>query len=204
MPIASCMINFQDVQLAVLDYADAHKGVLPDADKWQDEVAPYYEKEVTKHGMNKQNMIKNLDPNGVWGCENGDQQTGMAFNSDLSAKRVDSIKDPSSTVLIFETPTGSKNANQKYKNLGINGPKVFGSPRPWIVYYVERGLSNMGSKTEFNVSSGSGDDNSDDSSGDSKDSSSPSESGGAGSNKKSGSSEGTAPGAPAEPGSSSN
>ncbi len=203
MPLAGCVVNFQDVQMAVFDYADAHNGTLPDAAKWQDEVSPYYEKEIKRQGLNNQHMIKPLDPNGAWGCEQGDQQTGMAFNDDLSGKKLSSIKDPTFTALIFEIPNGSRNAHQKYEFAGTNGPKVFGNPRPWMVYYAARGMSNMGSKSEFSASTGSSDDNSDDSSSNSKDDSSGTDTGTDSSKKNSSTDEGSTAGA-AKPDTGSN
>jgi hypothetical protein len=144
MPMAGCMINFQEVQVAVLDYAHGHHGKLPDADKWQDEVSSYYSTEEEKAKLNKQKVFQPLDPNGEWGCIDGDPKTGMAFNADLSGKDLDSIKDPESTPLIFEIPNPTRNANQPYKYSSTNTPKMFGSPRPWMVWYVERDMNNMG------------------------------------------------------------
>jgi hypothetical protein len=154
MPFAGCMISFQAVQGSVLDYARDHKGKLPDADKWQDEVAPYYSKYLTRTKMRRQKFVKFPGADDQWGCMDGEGnvETGIAFNEALSGKQLDSIKDPATTALVFEIPHASRNAHQPYKDLGSNGPQIFsGAPRPWMVCYVERGMSNLNNNDGFKM-----------------------------------------------------
>ena len=44
---ASCVFTFGDMKRAVQLYTAEHHGKLPDAEKWQDELRPYYKRAMT-------------------------------------------------------------------------------------------------------------------------------------------------------------
>ena len=135
--VGGCTIEFKAARDAVLDYAQAHNGKLPDADKWQDEVRQYYSKEVDNEYPKKAQEKIHMDipgPDDPWGCQTGNNQpqTGMAFNSALSGKDINKLSDPD-TVVLFEVPTAGKNLSEPYKpSPDETGPKVFGQPRGWF------------------------------------------------------------------------
>ena len=135
-PLAGCAMAFEDVQHAVLAYADANSGKLPKAEQWQDLVKSYYGK--TRARSEKTPFDMKLTPDGLWGCDpdgDGKISTGIAFNTEVSEKKIDEITDPGNTALIYEVPTPAKNAHQPYaqrQNTG-EGPVVFaGERRDWF------------------------------------------------------------------------
>lgn len=135
-PMAQCMITFEAAHSAVLDYAK-EKGQLPNAETWQTDVKSYY----AKHVGSKNDKFGPFEPSsadGEWGCKNGDSSTGIAFNSDLSGKKIDEIKDRYATILLFEVEKAQMNARAKYAPRPDKGsPKIFGEERGWITVPVE-------------------------------------------------------------------
>src|SRR5689334_13531851 len=81
----ACAVGFQEVGLALKAYAEEHNGKLPPADKWQDEVRPYFIREFAKTDQGSK-MFGSFDPKGDWVCKDdaGIGTTGIAFNSDFS------------------------------------------------------------------------------------------------------------------------
>lgn len=147
----TCAFAFEQIRTSVTDYADANGGKLPTASKWMDQVRPYYEKQVKSAKVEK-NPFGTLPVNGVWGCtDDTGLKTGIAFNSELSNKKLADIKDKASTILIFEVPSAEMNRNEPYKPQPKNtSPKVFGNPRGWIYAPVEGKLdgSDIADATE--------------------------------------------------------
>jgi len=103
---ASSMSNLKQIALATLIYAQAHKDRLPDADRWADEVLPYLIGPQASPA-DRERVTKGLfrDPSAPEG-----QNWTYAFNRNLSGRLLSSIKDPSNTVLVFESTTSVKNA----------------------------------------------------------------------------------------------
>ena len=68
---------------------------------------------------------------GDWGCVDSEGgMSGMAFNSDLSGKKVSDIGNQVSTIMIFETEHPSKNQHEKYKPRTYEtSPIIVGSTR---------------------------------------------------------------------------
>lgn len=137
LPMAQCGIAFEDVRNALKEYAAEHDGMLPKAETWQDDVRPYYAKVVDKHGDDL-GPIKPMEADSVWGCTTSLGKTGIAFNRALSGKKLADIKDPKSTVLIFETTKASTNVNEEYtKREQSTGPKIMGEHRDWMVMFID-------------------------------------------------------------------
>ena len=91
---ALCGSNIRLLSIAVIEYAQDHNDMLPDAGKWSDEVLPY---------------VRN--PN-VFVCPLAPAlRSGYAFNTRLSRRRLRGIKDPAHTVLLFESDRGWNAAN---------------------------------------------------------------------------------------------
>lgn len=136
-PTVGCLMNYEVVHKALKEYATEHEGKLPPASSWQDELRPYVKKAMNKiksesEGMG--DMFKLMDADKPWGCDLGNgQKSGMAFNSDYSARAVDSIESKSTTVLIFETPDApAANLNKPYQRLDPQtSPSIMGQARGW-------------------------------------------------------------------------
>lgn len=116
---------------ALFLYAEDHQGKLPPAERWQEEIAPYYkkaEKELAAGPFKPADITKPI----VFVSDGGKVQTGLAFNKDLSSAKLKTIKNPESTVLLFEIEKPGFNATQPYKPLpGDKSPKIFGENRGW-------------------------------------------------------------------------
>jgi len=130
------MFTYGDMNRALKLYTAAHDGKLPKAETWQDDLRSYYRKSLTP--KEQLGPIPQTSPDGDWGCKEGDGSfTGMAFNTDVSGKNVNKLKDPD-TVVIFETKHPSQNQHSKYERLDPNeSPRVLGSPRGWL--YITAG-----------------------------------------------------------------
>lgn len=178
-PLASCAVNFEEVQKSVLQYAKEHDGKFPKADQWQDEVKEYFARSIEKSGI-QNSPIPVMDPNGDWGCkgQGGAAGTGMAFNSDLSEKKLASVKDPEDTVMVYEIPSPSRNAHASYAPPTQSGPLFMGTHRHWIKEFVKRTANNSSDSFNFQGSSSSSDSSEDSSK--SSDDSATSKSSGAG------------------------
>lgn len=152
---AACTFGAVGVGQAIHDYAADHHDKLPDAAKWQDEVAPYFAKIAEKQQKNVK-FIGTFDPNGVWGCkdESGPGMTGLAFNSTLSGKKLSDIQDQDQEILLFEVPESGHNLNQPYHELPEDqSPKIMNSPRGWLKVTVDGQVVSKGRKTTVNYQS---------------------------------------------------
>lgn len=144
IPTAQCAVGYEEVRAALLDYAKDHDGKLPNAETWQDDVRPYYAK-VQLGTQNNKDVpkgfeIRKFPLEGDWGCKVSDtQMTGMAFNKDLSGMKVADIKDPYSTVILFEIEKPSRNASESYvPRSKTNAPRfIMGERREWFKITIE-------------------------------------------------------------------
>ncbi|MFZ4506894.1 MAG: hypothetical protein ACOYON_04265 [Fimbriimonas sp.] len=144
-----CAVSLAFVNEAVTKYA-ADKGTLPNAATWQDDIKPYYAK-LMADPDNSTGPITAFKTDEVWVCvdtEGG--KTGVAFNKDLSKKKLAHIKDKS-TVVIFETEQTGSNLTESYKPKAKDkAPKIFGNPREWITIPVDGELM-MGKGAKFDI-----------------------------------------------------
>ncbi|HRF59869.1 MAG TPA: hypothetical protein PLH94_08155 [Fimbriimonadaceae bacterium] len=144
IPTAQCAVGFEELRAALLDYAKDHDGKLPKAETWQDDVKPYYAKvklgTEQSQDVPKGFEIKKFPLDGDWGCKVSDKEmTGIAFNQELSEKKLSDIKDPYSTVILFEIEEPSKNAHEVYvPRSRTNAPRIImGERRDWFRITVE-------------------------------------------------------------------
>jgi hypothetical protein len=137
-PFAACGMNLQQLRDATLDYAKDHKGKLPDAGKWKQEIWSYYEKRPpVARGSNGQ--FTRLTQDGDWGCSvQGQSDTVFVYNSDLSGKKVDDVKDKYDTRVFFEAPPGSPTAAPyKSQNPATAPAIIMGKSRGWFDISLE-------------------------------------------------------------------
>lgn len=155
-PLASCAIGFEQVRDSLIEYADKHDGKLPRAETWQDDVRPIYAERV-KNPSKEYGPFKPMEPDGDWGCKVDQSMTGIAFNSDLSGKVLKDIKDPRTTILIFEIEKALKNAHEPFKSRSkATSPRIMGEHRGWIEIPIEGDAegfdTNGNTKFEFKSS----------------------------------------------------
>ena len=96
--------NLKQIGLALTLYLETHNQRMPDADRWTDEIMPY---------VRNQNLFH--DPSAP-----ASQKWSYAFNRSLSRVPLMRLQSPATTVMLFESRKGVKNASD-------NGQSV---PRP--------------------------------------------------------------------------
>lgn len=152
-PMAGCMMAFEEVHEAVIDYANAHNATLPKAGSWQDDVRGYYSKVITRNSKDR-GPIQVMLPDGDWGCRYGDgKMSGIAFNTDLSGKKLSDIADPRGTILIFEVEKPEMNAARSYKPLDDKvSPVIMGETRGWVTVTVDGDVELGDSRVRIDMS----------------------------------------------------
>ena len=98
---AECARHLKELALGVVRYAQDHDRRLPDADKWADEILPYVHDEQLFH-----------DPQDA-----EDHKWSYAFNRELSGKRLSAFGSPATTVLLFDSTSGERNASDTGQSL---------------------------------------------------------------------------------------
>ena len=101
----SSLSNLRQIGLGIIMYAQDNKNTLPDADRWVDEIMPYLKSEPLFH-----------DPSAPEG-----QRWSYAFNKALSGKKISQIAAPASTVVVFESTLGTKNASDTGASVPLPG-----------------------------------------------------------------------------------
>ena len=102
---SQCTSNLKQISLGMLMYCQDHNNHLPDADKWVDEILPYVKNEALFH-----------DPQDV-----DTHKWSYAFNRALSGKDISKIASAATTVLLFDSTLGTKNASDKGESLPQSG-----------------------------------------------------------------------------------
>jgi prepilin-type processing-associated H-X9-DG protein len=92
---ASSQSNMKQIALGIIQYTQDNDEHLPDADKWVDEIMPYVKSEAIFR-----------DPSAPAG-----EKWSYAFNRTLSRAPVAQLDSPASTVMLFESSKGTKNAS---------------------------------------------------------------------------------------------
>lgn len=146
LPLVGCGFDFRETRRSLTAYAKDHDGMLPKATEWQDAIRPYLIK-IDEQDAHNRGPLKAMDPNKPFGCEPmGDAKigSGMAFNTDVSAKKLSTLRD--SEVLIYEIDAPRPNANAPYKDRGETAPRLMGMPREWITAPVRGHIRGMNAK----------------------------------------------------------
>jgi len=98
----SSLSNLKQIGLALIMYAQENGDRLPDADGWVDALLPQWS-DVKDKGFHAEALFR--DPTAP-----AEEPWNYAFNRALSNVRLGDIKDPSATVMVFESTAGVKNA----------------------------------------------------------------------------------------------
>ncbi len=111
---AASLSNLRQISLAMIMYAQDHNEHFPPAANWVDAVTPYLTVDLHTHTVNlhtqeeRQRIISSLfhDPSAP-----DSQKWSYAFNSNLSGLSLAHVDKPATTVLLFESSAGVKNAS---------------------------------------------------------------------------------------------
>ncbi len=104
-----CISNMKQLGAALLQYADDHEGYLPDAAKWVDAIDPDSKYPGLSHCP----------------ADRSRARSSYAMNANLSRKKVEEIKDPENTVLLYETSRPGDNPFGVGKDLLLNSRHRF-------------------------------------------------------------------------------
>ncbi|HVL39177.1 MAG TPA: hypothetical protein VM328_07280, partial [Fimbriimonadaceae bacterium] len=90
-----------------------------------------------------------------FGCQFGNVTTGMSFNSELSGAKLQEIKEPYETVLIFEVEQPAANLSGEYtaRPKSSGPPFMFGERRDWFFVTI-KGKGNLDEFGEENSRGG--------------------------------------------------
>jgi hypothetical protein len=131
MPWVGCFVHMSDIDKAMREYAKTHDGKLPPADKWQDELLPYF-----KDQTHELPFTMRYDLKGEAGCkdEDGKTITGIAYNVDVAGKVFDKLQDPADTAILFEIDRVGRNLHGKYEPVDPDKSPmlVMGERRGWL------------------------------------------------------------------------
>lgn len=130
-PMIGCTFEMQGISRALESYTKEHGGKLPPAATWQKDIAPYYDKMLSKEETGPFSIPKSTEP---FGCGDGASKTPFVFNTQYAGKKLSEIKDPDKAILVFETSgTPEMNKSGVYKDPGAaSAPKIFNQPRGWF------------------------------------------------------------------------
>jgi len=152
-PLVDCAVHFGEVRKAIDLYVKDHNDTLPKAESWQEDIKPY----LSQVHFDKKDLgpFERIKPEGEWGCKQDEGGfTGMAFNDAVSGKKLSDVKDPYSTILIFEVDHSGRNLHEEYKERSSeNSPKIFNEHRGWFEMPVigKAHSSKNGKDMDFNI-----------------------------------------------------
>ena len=159
VPVGGCMLTGELVTKATLAYAIENDGRLPNAETWQDDIQPYYERLYDKAQTEMEDVpdffnVEVSRPGAIFECKlKGGRNTGFVFNAELSDVLVDDVENPASVILIFESWQYGYNASADPSMRADDEPVlIFGDERPWIDIYVTGHVDTMqSSNDDFNM-----------------------------------------------------
>ncbi|HXH62303.1 MAG TPA: hypothetical protein VNI20_13225 [Fimbriimonadaceae bacterium] len=143
--LISCGMTGDVAKNAVMAYSLDHGGKFPDAEHWQDDILPYYQriydklmKEKTMKDMPSWFTFKPADPGQALSCDlGGGRTTGFSYNAALSGKMDDEIKDRS-TLVIFEDVKPKYNASgDPAARPAKPKTQAMGKDRDWLDFPLE-------------------------------------------------------------------
>ncbi len=103
----SSLSNLKQMSLAMLQYTQDYDEHYPPAAKWVDAITPYLTADLHTH-EERQRVVDSVfhDPSAP-----ASQKWSYAFNSNLSGLKTSQVDSPATTVLLFESNAGVKNAS---------------------------------------------------------------------------------------------
>ena len=140
--IGRCIITSGAVANSLEEYVKT-KGVYPPAANWQEELAPFYNKqtEEMRKEMAKTPVAGMFTPADIAAgleCNPGGPKTYLAYNPAVAGKKPSEIADPAKTVVVFEQLNGGMNITAPYKAQDpAKAPRVGSDSRGWFVMYAD-------------------------------------------------------------------
>lgn len=125
--------NLKQIALGIRDYAQAHNGMLPDADEWMDEVMPY----VMDWKVFHEPEMPAVGTGGGSPPPTDSLRWGYAYNRNLSGVRLDQVQSPENTVVVYESALGVKNANDTGVSVSQPGRYTGGNNYAFMDYHVK-------------------------------------------------------------------
>ncbi len=121
-----CGMAMQQERDGLVAYAKANGGKLPDKEHWQDDIAKYLKPMQANQGIK-------LPPENGDVCDEQAAST-VTYNEALAGKKLSTISDPGTAIVLWETPGKGRNRSAKFSPPSYeNGPKLVGNfPRGWI------------------------------------------------------------------------
>ncbi len=126
--------NERQIGLGIIQYAQDNNYTLPDADRWVDEIMPYIKNEAVFH-----------DPSAPAG-----QKWSYAYNRNLSGVKLAQLDDPASTVEVFESTSGTKNASDVGASVPVPGRHPGGTDYLFVDGHAK--LLPDGTKVSYSLS----------------------------------------------------
>ncbi len=106
--------HLEQLSVGIILYEKDHNSILPDADRWVDEIMPY---------VKNPNAFR--DPSGPVGAAG--EQWSYAYNRALSHQSLAQFDAPSHTVMLFESSTNTKNASDTGQSVPRPGRHLSGT-----------------------------------------------------------------------------
>ena len=103
--------NLKQLALGIIQYTQDHDEIMPDADKWCDEILPYVKTEAIFR-----------DPSAPAG-----EKWSYAYNRALSHVSLYQIVAPAQAVMLFESTAGVKNASDTGQSVPVPGRHLGGT-----------------------------------------------------------------------------
>lgn len=142
--VAGCTFQFESIHSALQEYAHEHKGALPKATTWMEDIRPYYSRQIGQIKGRGAEILNIKESAGAYQCEQNGTTTGIALNKDLAGKKLSDQKD--SAILIFETEAPAMNLAETFKERPkATSPLIMNEHRGWITETVDGDL-RMGQK----------------------------------------------------------
>ena len=103
--LVECSVALSQQRDAVVAYAAKHGGKLPPSASWQNDIKPYI---VPMSEQGKKGDLIHIPTVEEDVCDRG-SGTSISYNAPLAGQKLDAVKNPDSTVLLFESPGKGRN-----------------------------------------------------------------------------------------------
>lgn len=159
-----CIFTISTLNKSMKEYVQ-DKGKFPDADKWQSELAPYYNKssksfkdEMKDAPGPLKGMGDVADISMPVACNTSGTKTFISYNSEIAGKEMKDITDKDDTAMFYEDLVEKINASAPFKPKDFkDSPRMMGQPRGWYVVVVSGDMQTVdekGKKHNVDISTG--------------------------------------------------
>lgn len=137
--MGGCALDAELIQESFQAYYDKN-GVYPDAKTWKEDIKPFFA-DARKNSPSMKDIDKSpikfkfSKLEGVWGCYSISEKKVNPFfyNSDLSGKKLEEVKDAETMILIFEK-AGTENGSEPYVPVKTkSNDRINREARDWLI-----------------------------------------------------------------------